>query len=120
MEINSEIWHPVHVDDFQYAYQVSNLGGVKSTERYIAQTGKPPRILREKILKPRRGKQIISIGFRTLGGPKYFSVAYLVAGAFLPNPYNYQFIRHLDGNPLNVKASNLEWSSKKCAKWEIA
>ena len=36
-------------------------------------------------------------------------VAKLVATFFVPNPYDYTYIRHKDGDKSNCKASNLEW-----------
>lgn len=33
----------------------------------------------------------------------------LVAEAFVPNPDHKKYIRHKDGNKLNIRADNLEW-----------
>ena len=33
----------------------------------------------------------------------------LVAKAWVPNPNNYQYVKHLDGNKLNNRAENLMW-----------
>lgn len=37
----------------------------------------------------------------------------LVAEAFIANPCDKPFINHLDGNPANNSASNLEWCTQK-------
>ena len=37
----------------------------------------------------------------------------LVAETFLPNPNNYKYIRHKDGNVFNNHYSNLEWYDKQ-------
>jgi len=35
---------------------------------------------------------------------------YLVASTFIPNPNEYQFIHHKDGDSLNCLVENLEWA----------
>ena len=55
----------------------------------------------------------LSLGKR--GNAKYYIVARLVAEAFIPNPDNKPWVRHIDGNLLNNEASNLEWIDNK---WE--
>ena len=44
---------------------------------------------------------------------KYVSVHRLVAEAFVPNPDNLSWVRHIDGNTINNEASNLEWIDNK-------
>jgi len=45
------------------------------------------------------------------GGSKQFSLHRLVALHFLPNPYGYDQVNHIDGNKTNNHVSNLEWCS---------
>lgn len=39
--------------------------------------------------------------------------AQIVAHTFIPNPNNYKWINHKDGNRLNIRADNLEWVEKE-------
>jgi hypothetical protein len=43
------------------------------------------------------------------GKGKSFRIHRLVALAFLPNPYNYKIVNHIDKNKLNNNLDNLEW-----------
>lgn len=45
------------------------------------------------------------------GVEKEMDVARMVATAFVPNPNNYDFINHKNGNKLDNRAENLEWVS---------
>ena len=60
-------------------------------------------------------------------GGKYLKVSYytecgkirhkyehrLVAEAHVPNPHGYRYVNHIDGNPHNNHADNLEWCSAR-------
>lgn len=44
---------------------------------------------------------------------KKFLIHRLVAEAFIPNPNNYPYVCHKDGNPKNNKIDNLYWGTQK-------
>jgi hypothetical protein len=43
------------------------------------------------------------------GHPKPQRVHRLIAKQFIPNPNNYSYVNHIDGNKLNYDIKNLEW-----------
>lgn len=84
-------------------YEVSNYGDVRRKD-----TGK---ILKQKLDKSNILMVNLSMGAR--GKAKYFLVHRLVAEAFVPNPDNKPWVRHIDGNIINNEACNLEWTDAK-------
>lgn len=47
------------------------------------------------------------------GKTKTFQVHRIIALTFVPNPENLPIVNHLDGNKLNVKADNFEWTTNQ-------
>ncbi len=56
-----------------------------------------------------RNKKYAIVSIYENGKQKHLYVHRLVAKAFLPNPNNKPQVNHIDGNPKNNNASNLEW-----------
>ncbi len=95
-----EIWKDVV--GYEGLYQVSNLGNVKSLNW---QRHGYPKNLTPKLSNTNR----LGVQLSRDGKTKYYLIHQLVAIAFIPNPRQYVEINHIDENPLNNAASNLEW-----------
>ena len=106
----NEIWRPVR--DFEGLYEVSNLGRVRSVDRWSKYKGsdtiqayRKGRLLRQ--FKTKCGYYLVSLSRD--GGTRHYSVHRLVAEAFIPNPDNLPEVNHKDENKFNNCADNLEW-----------
>lgn len=95
------------VEGFDGRYQVSDRGRVRSFA--YSKGGELPYIM-----TPIRSGAFNTIGlsYRSKGVYARKRVCELVAEAFVPNPDGLPGVRHIDGNPLNDSADNLEWSEE--------
>lgn len=115
-----EEWRPVV--GFEGAYEVSNLGKVRSNTRMVIGNCGSLWLRKGRIRKIYTNDK----GYRNVvlyhdGVMKRCSVHRLVAQAFIPNPLNLPYINHKDENPsnnivfinpdgsINIPKSNLEW-----------
>ena len=105
----NEIWHPCA--GFETHYEVSNLGNVRSIERYANNSrNNGVRKLASKILKPALGKSgYLLVSFCVDNVKSSQNVHRLIARAFIPNEANKPQVNHKDGNKQNNKLENLEW-----------
>jgi len=110
-----EIWKDIKLgEDFQTCeyFQVSNLGRIKSLDRYVN--------VRNGFKSFKKGlirKTVISRGYElVLIRGCSFSVHRLVANAFIDKPKDFDIIdyevNHIDFNRSNNVSSNLEWLTK--------
>lgn len=109
-----EVWKDIK--NYEGLYQVSNLGNVKSVDRYVYagdNSNHKYQHIKEHNLKLNGGDKYIQVSLCKNGKIKAVLVHRLVAEAFIPNPDNLPCINHKDENPKNNQAENLEWCTYK-------
>ena len=108
----SEIWKPIK--DFENIYEISNLGRVKSKERYVNTIGGAKRKIKDKILKPTldsRGYYVVSL-YNEKGKSNPKLIHRLVCETFLENKNNYPVINHINGIKIDNRLENLEFCTQ--------
>jgi transposase len=115
---SSETWAPIA--GFEGFYEVSTDGRIRSKTRLIRLSGHRTmseriisgRIIAQTVNKPRgEGYARPIVKLSKNGKVLTFTVARLVAGAFLPNPCGHPCVLHKDDNPFNNNVKNLEWGT---------
>jgi hypothetical protein len=105
-----EIW--VDVVGFEFGYEISNFGRLKSKDR-IVDYGWKKAVRKQKILKtricPKLGYEYTVLSINK--NRKTVKIHRLVAEAFIDNVSNKPFVNHINGIKTDNKASNLEWAT---------
>lgn len=111
MEKLFEVWRPVK--GYEGLYEVSNLGNVRSEDRYVMH-GNRCCLLKGKPKKayPNSNGYLRTTLYKN-GQGKYYFIHRLAANAFIPNPNNLPCIDHIDRNYLNNSVDNLRWCTQK-------
>lgn len=96
-------------------YQISNLGRVKGLPRewLCAYHGKSLRKAPERILRPTiNGKGYENLGLNNAKKErKMYRVHQMVAKTFVLNPQNLPQVNHKNGNKIDNRVENLEWTT---------
>ena len=110
--MEKEIWKPIK--GYEGFYKISNLGRVKSLDRwYYSNKGRHVHV-KEKIMNlcdDSKGYPFVVLSKHNK--MKIMPIHRLIAEAFIPNPLNKPCIDHIDTNPHNFSISNLRWCSYK-------
>ena len=103
-----EVWKDYK--DYEGLYQASNLGRMRSLDRWVKSKSGSVRLCKGKILKLCTDKYgYLNVGLWKNNKVKTYLVHRIIAETFLPNTDNLPCVNHKDENPLNNVASNLEW-----------
>lgn len=112
-----EVWK--NAIGYEGIYQISNLGNVKSLERFFIKSCKKWNDFKQAVYMPQkiRNRRInpngyITASFWMMGKPKHVLLHRLVAILFIPNPNNFPQVLHKDDNPQNPRWDNLEWGTQ--------
>lgn len=107
-----EVWKDI--SGYEGYYQISNLGKIRSLDRYANVCGGGKRLVKGRNLKPAKCTNgYYEIHLHCKGERKVLLLHRAVAETFLDNPMNYPEVNHKDEDPANNRADNLEWCTSK-------
>lgn len=90
-------------------YAVTSEGQAISLEREVTDARGVKRVIKQRVLTKtvlKDGRSMVSIK----GDP--YQLSTLIAKMFVPNPYNYRCVEHINGDITDDRAENLIWSQK--------
>ena len=106
--MEEEIWKAV--PGYEGLYEVSNLGRVRSLDRWVNHHTAGKALRHGRILTPCRGNEpYLSVMLSNAGESHSKRVHRIVAEAFIPNPNGLSDVDHIDCNKLNNRVENLRW-----------
>lgn len=109
--MRAELWNDI--EGYEGKYMISDCGSVKSLERTVRSRWTKNIPVHEKLLKKSIRGGYERVVLVDNGARKTFSVHYLVASAFIPNPGNKPCIDHINGIRNDNRVENLRWCTRK-------
>ena len=101
------------IPGYEGLYEVSNLGRVRSLDRYVKTCYEAYKLHKGKILSPAKDKNgYLKVHLCYNGKHNIIRVHRLVAQAFLLNPDNLPEVNHKDEDKTNNSVDNLEWCDR--------
>lgn len=113
--MSEEVWKDIK--GYEGLYQVSNLGKVRSLDRYKYTNGRYGKMkakIKGRLLKP----CINHDGYEEIvlskdGKSKMYRLHRIVAETFIINQYEKLQVNHINGNKIDNRSVNLEWTTPK-------
>lgn len=99
--MTTELWKDIK--NYEAIYQVSDHGQIRRLKGY--------RCKKQRLLKPKYVNKYPSVDLCNNGLSKNYRMHTLVLNTFIGHKPKGMECRHLDGNPVNNKLSNLKWGT---------
>jgi hypothetical protein len=100
------------IKGFEGAYQVSDLGNIRSLDRFIKYSNGKIVFAAGRAIKPYVCNTYLCVKLHRNEKMTFAQIHQEVAKAFIPNPDNKPQVNHEDGNKKNNAVSNLSWMTQ--------